>query len=125
MLVCPDCGSIRSPVALVDAENPDWYDNLLSISDRIPLRERAEAWIDSRRINEQDAEDTVNSMKASLYLKPDADGMEMWWRRPPGKTKPQGYVDIWSVFQTWSKRNGNGNGNGYASKNKSRKESYY
>jgi hypothetical protein len=123
MLVCPDCGSIRSPVAL-DAENPDWYDNLLSISDRIPARERAEAWIDSRRINEQDAEDTVNGMKASLYFKPDADGIEMWWRRPPGKTKPQGYVDIWSVFQTWSKRNGV-NSNGYATKTKPARGSYY
>ncbi|KKN13752.1 hypothetical protein LCGC14_1003020 [marine sediment metagenome] len=99
-LVCQDCGS---PNVVTNGEAPpdDWYSILVTLSDRVPSEDHCQAWLDSKGIPDEVAEQTATSMLASLRY----DKKLGVWKR--GKTE---YVQIWATFRSWCLRDLRQNG---------------
>ena len=99
MPACRDCGS--TDIQFDDAPDGDWWDTLITISDRVPGRDHCTAWLDSKGIADEVAEQVATSMLASLRY----DSKKGVWKR--GSTE---YVQIWATFRSWCLRDLRQNG---------------
>ncbi len=100
-LVCRDCGSLNVAPDGDEVTDGNWYSILITLSDQVPSRDHCTAWLDSKGISSDDAEQTATSMLASLRY----DLKKGVWKR--GKTE---YVDIWATFRSWCLRGQRQNG---------------
>ncbi len=112
-LVCQDCGSLN--VTTDGAEPEEWFPILVTLSDQVPSEETCIAWLNSKGISDESAEQTATSMWAGLRWEP----KEKAWLY---KGKP--HYSIWATFRSWCLRDLRQNG-ARPSRGLKIKEGYY